>query len=217
LIMCGRYCIAASPGEMAEHYKVTVPKTCLPRYNIAPSELIPVVVPDGLTKKIRIGQFGFSSGLKTRIINARVESVLEKPLFKSQLRSGRCLVPASGYYEWKTSEGKKEPWYIYLPELPIISFAGLIRKVRESYEIVILTTSATMPVREVHPRMPLVLSRLGEEEYLAGKSPADLNSPDSTCYRMHKVSTRVNKTGEEGPDLILPVIINKAQRTLDMI
>ena len=217
MIMCGRYCIAASPGEMAEHYKVTVPKTCLSRYNIAPSELIPVVVPDGLTKKIRIGQFGFSSGLKTRIINARVESVLEKPLFKSQLRSGRCLVPASGYYEWKTSEGKKEPWYIYLPELPIISFAGLIRKVRESYEIVILTTSATMPVRKIHPRMPLVLSQPGEEEYLAGKNPADVDCPGSSEYRMHKVSERVNKAGEEGPDLILPVIINKAQRTLDMI
>lgn len=217
MIMCGRYCIAASPGEMAEHYKVTVPKTCLPRYNIAPSELIPVVVPDGLTKKFRTGQFGFSSGLKNRIINARMETVLEKPLFKSHLRSGRCLVPASGYYEWKTSEGKKEPWYIYLPEKPIISFAGLIRKVRESYEIVILTTSATMPVRKIHPRMPLVLSQPGEEEYLAGKNPADVDCPGSSEYRMHKVSERVNKAGEEGPDLILPVIINKAQRTLDMI
>jgi len=82
--------------------------------------------------------------------------------------------------------------------------------------MVILTTEATGPIQEIHSRMPLVLSQQGEEEYLAGKHPAETERYDSSEYRMHRVSDQVNKPGREGPDLIRPVVMNNAQRTLDM-
>jgi len=215
--MCGRYCIAASPGEIAERYHVAVPVFFFPRYNVAPAEPIPAVISHHDKREMLVGNFGFSSGLKSRVINARMESVQEKNLFKTHLQSGRCLIPASGYYEWKSVGDKKEPWYIYHPDVPIISFAGLVRTMHKGHEMVILTTEATGPVREIHTRMPLVLSHKGEEEYLAGKNPADTDRYDLSEFRMHQVSDQVNKPGREGADLIRPVTAKNVQKTLDMM
>lgn len=214
--MCGRYCIAASPGEIAERYHVAAPVFFFPRYNVAPAQPIPVVISHHDKREMLVGNFGFSSGLKSRVINARVESVQEKNLFKNHLQSGRCLIPASGYYEWKTIGGKKEPWYIYLPAVPIISFAGLVRT-HMGHEMVILTTEASGPIRDIHTRMPLVLSEKGEDEYLAGKNPAESDRYDLSEYRMHQVSDQVNKPGREGADLIRPVTAKNVQKTLDMM
>jgi len=77
--MCGRYCIAASPGELAERYHVSAPAFFFPRFNVAPSEPIPAVISHQNHTEILVGNFGFSQGLKGRVINARVESIQEKP------------------------------------------------------------------------------------------------------------------------------------------
>jgi len=212
--MCGRYCIAASPGELSERFQVQVPKSYAPRYNIAPSEPVLVIISPGTGHDVKTGVFGFSSGLKNRVINARVESILEKTLFNSHLKTGRCLIPASGYFEWSLDKGKKTPYYIYIPNTPIISFAGLIRTVHERNEIVIITTEAPEPMHTIHNRMPLVLSLIGEEEYLSGKNPFLVGQYDISEYRMHQVSDRVNRAGEDDLEIIRPVSTRNAQQTL---
>jgi putative SOS response-associated peptidase YedK len=212
--MCGRYCIAASPGEISERYLVQVPKSYTPRYNIAPSEPVLAIISTGFGHDVKTGVFGFSSGLKNRVINARVESIQEKNLFKLHLTTGRCLIPASGYFEWRQDQGKKTPYYIYIPTAPIISFAGLVRTVHEGNEIVIITTEALEPMHMIHNRMPLVLSPAGEEEYLSGKDPLLVEQYDISEYRMHQVSDRINRAGEDGPEIIRPVSIRNAQQTL---
>jgi len=132
--MCGRFCIAASPGDLSEYYQTQIPESYNPGYNIAPSELVLTIILSDFGYSAVMGTFGFSIGIKNRVINARAETISEKPLFKNLAESGRCLIPASGYYEWQHEGKRRLPWFIYLPSKPIISFAGLIRSLDDKSE-----------------------------------------------------------------------------------
>lgn len=207
--MCGRFCIAADPGEVAERYGVEVSVSYHPSYNRAPGSSILSVsgLPDHVVF-MRTWGFQTPSG---RVINARTESVHEKPLFQSLLPGARVLIPATGYYEWSRDGSRHHPWYITPGRL--FSFAGLVRDHHGQHEVVILTMPSDGDVATIHDRMPVILSRRFENRYLSGEDPASVDLVLSDSLRMHPVSDRVNRPGPDDPGLIVPVT-RSIQQTL---
>ena len=129
--MCGRYNFTASPDEIAASYGVTDPPTLSPRYNVAPSQVVAVIglKPDGSTRAVALLRWGLvpywseSGNPRVKPINVRAESVVFK--FGEQLREKRCLIPASGFYEWRTVEGKKRACHFTMRSGEPFAFAGL--------------------------------------------------------------------------------------------
>jgi putative SOS response-associated peptidase YedK len=156
-------------------------------------------------------------------INARVETVAEKPTYRTALRRGRCLVPATGYYEWQAAAGAgrgaaKQPYFVGLADGDdeLFAFAGLYDIWRgpdgqELHSYAILTTDATPQLAPVHARMPIILPRSAEERWLdpelsdPTKLLARLQPPPADRVRLYPVSTAVNNTAHDGPALIAPL------------
>ncbi len=202
--MCGRFCIAASPGELEDRYKVSIPPEYKPRYNLAPGQMVFTI---GSSSEMT--EWGIILPGMKRIINARVESIQEKPLFKKLFSDHRCLIPSSGYYEWKHEGSHKIPYYFSSKTNPILSFAGVIRPSSEGNQAVILTREATQPYSEIHSRMPVILNSDSEEEYL---SNGRIETYDA--LQMFEVSSWVNQISIDEPDLIKPVQKSFVQQKL---
>ncbi len=124
-------------------------------HNICPSSRIPVVVRNE-ENQIEWMLWGWWKG---KVINARAETVEKKPWFQSSLKKHRCIIPVSGFYEWRDENGKKIPYRFRDPNHDVFSLAGIYRKSRETknYECLILTTDANSSVRNIHRRMPVLL------------------------------------------------------------
>ena len=161
--MCGRYYIETDEDIMREIYRETVS-------NLSP-ELIPLlkdggeifptnVVPIRTRERHEAMKWGFDRyDGKGHIINAKSETALEKPMFSKAMRERRCLVPVSGYYEWKNENGKKIKHAFYRPDSPILYLAGCYRLEKDSLlpVFVILTREATPSLAEIHDRMPVII------------------------------------------------------------
>lgn len=208
--MCGRFCIAASPGEILERYDADIPEEYQPRYNISPGTKILTISYIGEENKAHMNEWGITSGTVNRIINARIETVHEKNLFKNLFENHRCLIPASGYYEWKHDKTRKIPHYFSSQKSPIFSFAGFIRPSSDGDQVVILTTGALSPYSAIHDRMPVILDPVGEPDYLKRGSISIFER----VLEIHEVSTRVNQVHVDDPDLIKPVTHRSGQMTL---
>jgi putative SOS response-associated peptidase YedK len=211
--MCGRFCIAASPGEIMERYHVQVPSPYKPRYNLAPGQKCLAITWSDHSLKARMIEWGFLFWVTHRVINARIESLHEKPMFRNLFQKNRCLIPASGYYEWKHSGNQRIPYYFSLDSDTMFSFAGLIHPSNDGDEAVIITTQATHPYNEIHDRMPVILNPADEQKYLESGEIIQIN----TDLTIHEVSHRVNSVSEEGPDLIRPWVHREKQQTLSDI
>lgn len=207
--MCGRFCIAASPGELSERYNVTVPPGYHPRYNLSPGQEILTITKTASSFGAHLTEWGFQYGSMHRVINARLETIHQKPLFRDLFSHNRCLIPASGYYEWKHDGHRKIPYYFSSQSDHQISFAGLIRPSHEREQVVILTTRAIPPYSDIHERMPVILNKLDEQVFLSDGSISLHNG-----IEMYEVSPRVNTPMTDDPDLIKPWKSGPAQKTL---
>jgi putative SOS response-associated peptidase YedK len=208
--MCGRFCIAADPGEISERYMVAVPPAYTPRYNISPGQAVLTISLCGNDRRAGMAEWGITTGSTNRIINARIETIHEKPFFKDLYSGSRCLVPASGYYEWKQEKRTKVPYYFSSRSDSLLALAGIIRNSTGDPRLAILTTRAPAPFSDVHDRMPVILGSGCDIMYLKEGSV--------TPYLdivMHEVSARVNDAGNDGPDLIVPTRNRPVQTTLD--
>ena len=171
--MCGRYFLDASVGEIESLVGKLAGRVQLtPRYNIAPEQPIPIIREDAVGEThlalVRWGLVpGWSKGPDRRfsMINARAETVDEKPAFRSALRYRRCLIPASGFYEWRAA-GKqpKQPFVIRRRDHELMMFAGLWEhwmdpEGNELESASIIVTTANAAVQPVHERMPVILSQ----------------------------------------------------------
>ena len=237
--MCGRYVIEdfQELSERLTNVMVDIQFRLRPTWNAAPSQLLPVLVEaeDEESWQVR----GMSWGLvprwtkpgdrpKVTPINARAETVAEKPMFRSLLRQRRCIVPANGFYEWQRGgqragqhmdEGKsasKQPYYIHLKNDPLMLFAGLYDEATgidgepfESYTII--TTAANAPMAQVHDRMPVILDPEDIEHWL---SRSETHSEPLECMLkpapddaidLYPVSPAVNSPRNDEPDLIDPL------------
>jgi putative SOS response-associated peptidase YedK len=181
--MCGRFSIAVRIGYLTERFGIPEPPDIsLPIYNIAPGEIVPVIFQSrefsnqGETK-VDLMRWGLIPGWTKEDqpaitpINARIEGIDKKDLFRNLLHNGRCIVPASGFYEWEKPGKTRFPWYIRLKEQQIFGMAGLFdtRKRPDgtiTRSFTIITTRANSLVAPLHNRMPAIIMRGDEKKWL---------------------------------------------------
>jgi putative SOS response-associated peptidase YedK len=239
-VMCGRFALVKSAGELIEEFEITANSTSnsIPAdWNIAPTREIYIVRESNTSNQRELGTLSW--GLiapwskdrteavrsQSQAINARSESVHEKPTFRSAFKSRRCLIPASGYYEWATELGKyesKQPFYIQSQVAnKSLAFAGIYdRWIDPSGEIfesaALITRPAVDFLATIHHRMPTFLP---EERWDAWLNPKlnsveeiralmELDEP-SRGLQAHPVSTKVNATRNTGPDLIVEIDVSE--------
>ena len=159
---------------------------------------------------------GWAPDMKTgaRMINARAETVHQRPAFRAAFKRRRCLIPADGWFEWREEEGGKQPWYITAAGRDPVSFAGLWERWERGPEPIetftILTTEASPALDPIHHRQPSILDAGDFEEWLASDTPQDrllalARRPHEGPFEHWRVSRRVNSSRNEGPDLLLPL------------
>jgi putative SOS response-associated peptidase YedK len=185
--MCGRYALHANPEVIALQFGLESVPEFKPSYNIAPAAEILVVRP-GAAARARWG-------LRGRFVNLRAETVLAK--FRG---SGRCLVPASGFYEWKAEGRRKQPFYFSPASDALLALAALWERDTCS----LITTEPNAVVGAVHDRMPLIVPKALYRAWLQGDENL-LASPSALELRAHPVGMAVNQAANDSPRLIEPV------------
>lgn len=168
--MCGRYRLSSTEEEVAEFFAAEPTEELQPRYNIAPSQAVPVVRQVGSGRAISIVRWGLvpfwakDPSIGSRLINGRSETVMEKPAFRDCFAERRCLVPASGFYEWGKTGKRKQAFHFGMKDGSLFAFAGLWDRwtspegtILESCTI--LTTTPNELLQEAHDRMPVILHR----------------------------------------------------------
>jgi len=202
--MCGRYSLTTPPEAMRDLFGVETLLNMPARYNIAPTQTAPVVrrrADDG-DREMATMRWGLIPSwakdmtMAARMINARSETVAEKPSFRRAYRQRRCLVPSDGFYEWQKTDDGKQPWRICMRDRGLFAFAGLYETWTgpdgsvDSYTI--LTTVANRTLIPVHPRMPVILQPTAYAAWL-GEEDTDLSAlltpyPDAEldAYRIGK-------------------------------
>ena len=222
--MCGRYSLASSAEEVAEHFGLEQLPPVMPRYNIAPSQ------PIGTIRSNLRGEREFAFALwglipiwaKTldekgpRPINARAETIAEKKMFKGILRHRRCLIPADGFFEWKKEGKNKRPFHIHFKDRRPFAFAGLWSvwsgpNGEELDSCTIITTAANEMMQQVHDRMPVILARNCYDEWLDSQrqSTSDatklLQNLEREPLLLTEVSTLVNNPRNDVEECLNPI------------
>ena len=214
--MCGRFTLKTSPGVIAKLLGVKSVPTIEPRYNIAPSQPVLAVrlAPESGEREVVMFKWGLipswakEPGIGNSLINARADTVAEKPAFRSAFKKRRCLAPADGFYEWKRENGKT-PYYFRLKDESPFAFAGLWERWEKGDEPVesctLITCEANGDVAPVHNRMPVILK---PEDYARWLDPKEQQSealmrllaplPDD-WLSVHPVGKLVNNPRNEDP------------------
>ncbi len=222
--MCGRFTLVADPNDLREAFPwLNIPTDIQPRYNIAPSQPVAVIPNDGkhtLDYYVwgLIPSWAKDPQIGSRMINARAETLQEKPSFKNAFRRRRCLIPASGFYEWKSIPGQKtkQPMYIRLHEDKPFAFAGLWENWNAPdgsriLSCTIITTEPNTLLQDIHNRMPVILPPQAYRAWLDEGEPeldalqALLQPYPAEALQAYPVSTLVNSPANESPQCIQPL------------
>ncbi|GAB4318986.1 MAG: SOS response-associated peptidase [Bacteroidales bacterium] len=227
--MCGRFSFAPLRQILEERFDVKTDSSYKPRYNIAPTQKAAVIsnADPGIVSWYRWGlipSWAKDPSIGNRLINARSETVNEKPAFRKAFRSKRCLVLSDGFYEWqKINAGQKVPWFITLNDEPLFAMAGLWDEWTDAEgkairSFTILTTSPNRFMKQIHHRMPVILPREAEKRWLEGATADELQTLLKPCpeERMNgwPVSTLVNSPANDFPEIRDPVEPAGKQTTL---
>lgn len=221
--MCGRFTLRTPPARLAEFFSLFREPDVPPRYNIAPSQPVAAIrFDENRTPRewvtLRWGlipSWAKDAKIGYRLINARAETVAEKPAFRAAFKRRRCLIPADGFYEWKQLDAKKkQPYYITRPDGGPFAFAGLWEHWTppdgsEVESCTIVTTEANEQMEELHDRMPVILDPDNYDRWLnPGVEDRDelvpLLRPDAGALRLTPVSTLVNSPRNESAQCIAP-------------
>jgi len=209
--MCGRYDLHTLLDELQQYFGLSDEIDFTPHYNVAPSYRMPIVREDTTGRHLALAQWGFvphwaKGAANVKPINARAETLADKPTFRDSLRNRRCLIPANGFYEWTREGRRKQPHYLKLDDSELLAFAGLWdRRAGPDGPLdtfAIITTGANDTMRAVHDRMPVILDRAAHDDWLI-RGRTDLLAPYGRGMTCHPVSTRVNAPANDSPDLIL--------------
>lgn len=221
--MCGRFALIVDASVLAEVFEVARPKDLRPRFNIAPTQNVPIVrvTRDGARElaEIRWGlipSWARDEKMGARMINARGETVAEKPSFRSAVTSRRCLVPASGFYEWTATADGKQPHFVHFTDARVFAFAGLWERWHKGAggpldTFTIITTEPNPVLAELHDRMPVILdpavwSEWLEPEPLRGERLQQLLAPHpAEGMEAYPVSRHVNSPRNDDPECIARV------------
>lgn len=229
--MCGRYLLTPSTESLVRQYRAELlePLDWQPRYNLAPTQSAPVIVQDESGSRfLRLMHWGLipswskDDSYAGRTINCRSETAAEKPSFREAFRSRRCLVPISGFYEWKRDGKNKLPYLIQSTRTETLTLAGLWEhwEVRDAQgkstgeikdTFTLLTTQANPFIRPLHERMPRILNSKDADLWMNPSTAVrELKELATTPYsgedlEMFRVSRKLNSPMNEGPELIRPV------------
>lgn len=225
--MCGRYSITSPPEAIRRAFGYEDRPNFPARYNVAPTQPIPIVRLDNGQRRFALVRWGLiPSWVKdpkafTLLINARGDSVLDKPAFRNAMRRRRCLIPADGFYEWKQEGGRRQAYYVRLKSGEPFAFAGLWEtwcgpNGEEMETAAILTTQANRTLAAIHERMPVMLSPDAFEMWLdcsrvdAETACALLAPIPDRLIECYPVSAAVNKVANDDASLIEPAAAEPA-------
>lgn len=217
--MCGRFAFYSPAEATAALFGVTGSLDVKPRFNIAPTQFVAAIRNDeddgAELTSFRWGLVPFwakDPSIGNRMINARAETVAEKPSFRNAYRKRRCLILADGFYEWHTEDGAKIPYFISLASGAPFAFAGLWEnwQSKETGEVLqtttIVTTAANEFLSQLHHRMPVVVEPDNAQRWLGGNTEFLVEYADnSPAFRAWPVDRKVNNARNEAPDLTEPV------------
>jgi putative SOS response-associated peptidase YedK len=214
--MCGRFSLTANEAEFNLRFELEGGAApYVPRYNGAPTQMMAVITNEipGKLSSFRWGlipSWAKDISIGSKMINARAETITEKPSFRTPLFSRRCLVPADGFYEWQQDPGK-QPFRIFVKSNPVFAMAGLWERWKNPQgEIVnsftIITTQANSFMLPIHNRMPVILKKENEKTWLLSNNPNEIlellkpypaNDMDS-----YPVTKLINSTRNQGPEVL---------------
>jgi putative SOS response-associated peptidase YedK len=229
--MCGRFAATIPPDRLAEVFEASVgPGAEIPaRWNVAPTSPVFVVhVREGqrtlaLLRWGLVPSWATSDPAAKRLVNARAETIAEKPAFRSSFKARRCIIPMDGFYEWKASGGvgstssrsPKEPYFFSRRDKAPLAVAGIwagdIAATSGGATFAVVTTAANRVVRSIHDRMPAILEPPDWEEWLdlamtdVGGLLSMLKPADDGVLDSWRVSTAVNSVRNDGPELVSPL------------
>jgi putative SOS response-associated peptidase YedK len=218
--MCGRYTLTSAPEALRFRYEEQ--PNFPPRYNIAPTQPIAIVRLVQGKRQFALVRWGLlPSWVKdpktfTLLINARGESVVEKPAFRAAMKRRRCLIPADGFYEWQAAGARKRPFYVHAKLGAPLAFAGLWEtwtgpNGEELETATIVTTRANRLLAAIHDRMPVIVPPQGFELWLdsahvdATTAAALIAPAPEGLLETYEISTAVNRTANDNPKLLEPV------------
>lgn len=236
--MCGRYSITARASDLVAEFDIgLVVDETPPSWNVAPTDPVPAVVereprgdePESLhpVRQLRTMRWGLVPSwakdpkIGSRMINARSETLTEKPSYRSAAARRRCILPAAGFYEWQTESGKKLPYFLHDPQNPILAFAGLYElwpdpdidddDQRWLWTCTVITRPATDALGHIHDRTPVIVPPDLRDDWLdcaaGAQGVADelLRAIPDPHLEPYRVSTAVNSVRNDGPQLLEPV------------
>jgi putative SOS response-associated peptidase YedK len=222
--MCGRIVLFSAPHVLAEKFYLDMLPDLLPRYNIGPSSNIAGVVanPRSDGRMVRMFRWGLvppwspDPDVGAKMINARSETVLEKPSFREAFLARRCLIPVDGFYEWQKRDGVSQPFLFRPKDQGVFALAGLWENweypgERKLETCTILTTAANSTMRPIHHRMPVILPEKDWKVWLdlSRKKAEQLTTLLQPCASdvllAHPVSRQVNKPAFDQPECLEPV------------
>jgi putative SOS response-associated peptidase YedK len=219
--MCGRYAITSAPEAIRALFRYQEQPNFPPRYNVAPTQPIAIVRMTEGRRQFALVRWGLlPSWVKdprafTLVINARGESVLDKPAFKNAMKYRRCLIPADGFYEWKASGSRKQPYFVRLTSGEPTAFAGLWEcwtgpNGEELETAAIVTTTANRTLQHIHERMPVVVPPDAFDLWLncgevdATTAAALIAPAPDDALQAYPVSTDVNRVANDNAKLLEP-------------
>jgi putative SOS response-associated peptidase YedK len=217
--MCGRFTQHYTWREIHELYGlVGAARNIEPRYNIAPTTNIDTIISTAEGLQFAPMRWGLipawwkkTAKEAPATFNARAEGVAEEPIFRSAFKSRRCLIPASGYYEWKNTEGKKEPFYITAIDGTVLTIAGLHEVWKEPggdalRSCTMIVTAADDFMAPIHDRMPVLLSAHQFPAWLSGDAGTEILKPAlEGVLKAAAVSPMVNAVKNQGAELVAPL------------
>jgi len=214
--MCGRYALTSPPAVIAERFGLAWAPDVPPHYNIAPSQTVPVVRDAGQGRELAWVRWGLipswakDASIGIRLINARGETLGDKPAFRNAYRRRHCLIPADAFYEWKAIAGRKQPYCIRLREKGPFGMAGLwehwVAPDGQAVEsCTIVTVDANALVAELHDRMPLILAPADYGAWLVAGTKELPPPVPPEAMRYYSVSPLVSNARNDVPACMTPI------------
>jgi putative SOS response-associated peptidase YedK len=187
--MCGRFNLTATPETIVEHFGLQRLPRYQPSYNIAPTQkILSIVELDDKSRKAVNLYWGlvpsWAKDSKNHLINARVETVREKPSFRSAYQHRRCLIAATGFYEWRQEDTGKQAFHIHRQDNQLFAFAGLweFHEQQDLYSCTIITTEATEVMKPIHERMPVIIPQENCQQWLDKSADEVFELLDNSAY-----------------------------------
>src|SRR5919106_473364 len=227
--MCGRFVITSPPEALRQIFGYAEQPNFPPRHNVAPTQPIPVVILENGGRHFRLMRWGLVPGWVrdsrdfALLINARAETVDEKPAFKNAMKRRRCLIPADGYYEWQAAGSRKRPYFIHRRDGVPLGLAGLAEtwigpNGEELDTVAIVTAPASDDLASLHSRVPVTIAPIDFERWLdCGAHDVEeamglLKPPREGEFAWHEISTRVNHVANDDAQLTLPITDEERER-----